>query len=373
MTNKTKWDDIYFDPADPGSFSSKRNLDLSASRYGIENKNEPLSDYLHSNIVYNLHAPARRRFPRNPVVVDYPGQLFQIDLVDMAMYEKENQGFKYLLTCIDVFSKVADAIPLKSKSSKEITKAVEIIFQKRSPPETLQSDRGTEFKNKEFMQMCQEYGVKFFWTYNQDIKCSVVERFNRTIKGRMFRFFTARGSRRWIDVIDQLITGYNNAYHRSIRMAPNNVKDSNLEVVFHNLYGFTNRRDMILNQEYKKPRFKVGDWVRIKYDLSILEKSYLPNWSDMWFQIIKVSRAHSIPQFIIRDELGRQMNRVYYGHELRLVKRDLATARIEKILKKDHKKKRALVRWTNAPPELDQWIPLDEAMAQILPKLRNQS
>jgi hypothetical protein len=62
---------------------------------------------------------------------------------------------------------------------------------------------------------------------NDDIKAACVERFNRTLKTRMFRYFTARHTNRWLDVLQSLIESYNKSIHRSIGMAPNDVTREN--------------------------------------------------------------------------------------------------------------------------------------------------
>lgn len=365
---KTNLEDIYFDPADPGSFSSIKNLEKSARKHGITVNKGETKDFLASNIVYGLHYPARRRFPRRMVLADYPNQCWQADLCDMQAYSSANDGYNFILTSIDVFTKEADAIALKNKTANSVVAGLKSIFERRgSIPQMLQTDRGTEFSNAKVNKLCDEMGVNLFFSQNQDIKCSVVERFNRTLKQRMFKYQTATGSRRYIDVLDKLIEAYNNAHHRSINMTPMQAKSADYSQVFRNLYGYRNRRDMILNQEYREGKFKIGDTVRVKYDLSVLDRGYLPNWSDAWYTIVTVNHAQSIPRYIVKDERGRLQKRTYYDKELQLVDTSKARARIEKIIKINNKKKLALVHWLNTSSDLDSWIPLEEARRSILP------
>ena len=72
--------------------------------------------FLAGQTSYTLHRPARRRFPRNPTRVAGVDDQWQADLVDMQALARDNQGMKYLLTCIDVFSKYAWVIPIRDKS-----------------------------------------------------------------------------------------------------------------------------------------------------------------------------------------------------------------------------------------------------------------
>lgn len=373
LATKINYDDIYYDPSNPGSFSSVANLRRAAEK-DIDLRKQPINDYLKSNIVYNLHKPARRRFNRNPTVADFPNQYWQLDLVDMRSYTKDNDGYCHILTGIDVFSKIGFAVPLKTKTAGEVASAVKVLFEKYDPPSMIQTDRGTEFQNEKVRKVCNKYGTKIFPTWNTDIKASVVERFNRTLKGRMFKYFTASGKYRYVDILDDLIDAYNSAYHTSIKMTPIEARSADPNLVFFNLYGYNNRRDMIQNQKRSRPKFKVGDWVRTKYDVSVMDKRFFPNWSDLLFKIIKISWTGKYPRYIVRDELGRRINRKYYDNELSFVDRTKSVARIERIIKKDHQKKRALVKWINAPNEMNSWIPLDQAMqATILPARKNQS
>ncbi len=84
---------------------------------------------------------------------------FQADLVDMSAHSKENDNIKFLLTCIDVFSKYAWARPLKNKTGKEVTKAFDSILKENRVTQKLQTDKGTEFFNKHFQQLMKKYNI----------------------------------------------------------------------------------------------------------------------------------------------------------------------------------------------------------------------
>ncbi len=109
--------------------------------------------------------------------------------------------------------------PLKNKTGKEVTKAFESILGENRVPQKLQTDKGTEFFNKHFQQLMKKYDIHHFATAS-DVKASVVERFNRTLRGRMTRFLTAINSKSYYNVLQDLIDGYNASYHKSIKMRP---------------------------------------------------------------------------------------------------------------------------------------------------------
>ena len=140
------------------------------------------------------------------------------------------------MTAIDIFMKRGWAIPLKTKSGHEVTSAFDQIL-KDLRFNMVQTDKGTEFKNVHFQRMLNEYNVHHYTSENEDLKASIVERFNRALKGRMFRDFSKHQTRRYLDVLDDLIESYNNTRHQSICMAPSQVSADNEQVVHDRLYG----------------------------------------------------------------------------------------------------------------------------------------
>jgi len=75
--------------------------------------------------------------------------------------------------------------------------------------------------------MLKRHGIKFYTSENEDLKAAVVERFNRTLKEKMFRYFTHKNTRRYTDVLEDLLHSYNNTYDRSIGMSPLEVNRDN--------------------------------------------------------------------------------------------------------------------------------------------------
>ena len=144
-------------------------------------------------IVNEIHKPARRNFKRRHVILKGISDLFQADLVDVKAYSRENKGFKYILTIINVFSKFAWAIALKSKSGKDVAEAFASILKNHNPPDNLQVDQGTEFYNSNFKSLMKKYKINMYSTHSV-LKASVIERFNRTLKGKMWKMFSLRGN-----------------------------------------------------------------------------------------------------------------------------------------------------------------------------------
>ena len=197
-------------------------------------KRQTIENWLKTQDTYTLHKPIRRKFQRRRVIVGGKNHQFQADLIDLRALRNKNDGVSYLLTCIDVFSKYAYVIPLKRKTGRSLVKAFETIFKTGEVPLRLQTDKGTEFRNRLFQTFLKKHNVHFFVSQNDDIKAAIVERFNRTLKERMWRYFTKHNTKRYVDILPNLVKSYNKTYHRSIKLAPAQVTSANQEVVWQN-------------------------------------------------------------------------------------------------------------------------------------------
>ena len=282
MDNSEILRNIYYNPSNPSAFSSPQKL-YNAVDKRISLKN--IRKWLMSQNTYTLHKQRRKNFVRSRITVEDIDDQFQADLVDMQAFQKENKGFKYILTVIDVFSKFAFALPLKSKNADDVIKAFKIVFSKRKP-EKLQSDKGKEFVNDKMKKFLESKNIHFFTSNNENIKCSVVERFNRTLKSKMWKYFTSVGSRNWIDIISKLTEAYNNSVHRSTNKKPIDVNSGNSKTVFRTLYGFNSMRELLKNKS--KNQFSVNMKIRLPHKLGPFDKSYYPLWTDQVFNIQKI-------------------------------------------------------------------------------------
>ena len=137
----------------------------------------------------------------------------------MQKFSKMNKNYRYLLTCIDIFSKFAFVVPLKDKKGITVKNALEEIFKKRKP-KFLWTDNGKEFYNNQVNNLLEKNNIKLYSTNNSEIKSSVIERFNRTFKNMMYKKFTENNNTIFYNIIDKLVNEYNNKYHRTIKMTP---------------------------------------------------------------------------------------------------------------------------------------------------------
>lgn len=304
------------------------------------------------NIVNELHKPARVNFPRRNTTVKGINDLYQADLIEMRPYSKINKGHHYILTVINCFTKVADALPLKDKTGKSVTQAMEIAIKRdKNKMKHLQTDDGKEYFNKSFSELMKKYNINHYSTKSEK-KAAIIERFNRTLKGAMYKMFSNRGTYLWIDILPKLISDYNNRFHRTIGMTPNEVNKKNAKLVLKRIKHNTKPK-----VEIKKPRkFNVNDKVRISKYKTIFTKKYLPNWTNEVFTIYKVQPT--IPEtYILKDNKGNLLQGAFYGHEL--LKSTVGDVYlVEKVLQR--KKDQVKVRWLGFNKTEDSWIPIKD-------------
>src|SRR5438093_7189481 len=116
-------ENIYYDAQSTGGYGGVQRLREAAD--SGKNKTET---WLKKQRTYTLHKPARLRYSTRPYKTAGIDQQWQADLVEMIPHEHVNDGYRYLLTVIDLFSRYAWAKPIKVKSGKEVKRAFQEIF-----------------------------------------------------------------------------------------------------------------------------------------------------------------------------------------------------------------------------------------------------
>jgi transposase InsO family protein len=344
-------EDVYFNVREPGSYGGITSLYRQMRQKDRKITVKQVREWLAEQESYGLHKPVRRRFKRRKIYAHGIDYLWQADLVDMTHLADDNDGFRYLLTVIDVFSKYAWVVPLKRKDSRSITDAFEHIFAERRPLK-LQTDKGKEFVNSVLQKMLRERGVKFFTSQNEDIKASIAERFNRTLKTKMWRYFTHKSTNKFIDILPDMVHSYNNTYHRTIGRTPASVTAADVEAVRERMYG-----DEGLSAQHPLPSLNVGDKVRISKTRQAFGKGYLPNWTGELFTVVEVLPT-SPPTYRLQDYLKESIQGSFYGKELQRVVKNDDVYKIEKILKsrRRHGSKEYFVKWLHYPDSFNSWV-----------------
>ena len=334
----------YYNPKSQSSFSGVNRLAKHAQK-----SRKQVGEWLSLQDTYTLHRPVRKNFKRRRVITGSIGYQYQMDLVDLSKYKEWNDGYRYILMCIDCFSKFGFAEPLKTKKSPSLIPALNKIFEKKKPVYT-SSDLGGEFSSLVLKKYFFDKGI-FFFTFRNTQKAQIVERFNKTILHRLYRYFTYANTFRYIEVLPDIIDAYNRSYHRSIKTAPINVTLENQDQIWKTLYGD------IVYEETEKPKFKVGDAVRLARLLNTFAKGYSHQWTEELFTVTKVHQT-SPPVYSVKDYKNEEIDGRFYAQELQKVgeKEEFI---IEKVVgeRKVGKRKELLVKWLGYDNSYNSYIP----------------
>nr|CAD2206080.1 unnamed protein product [Meloidogyne enterolobii] len=319
--NKIKiLDKLYKNVNSSTCFTSLEPL-LHASRKVDKNiSRQDVKDYLSSQNVNTLHRRVVRKYKRMPTLAPGLHTEWQADLSVFNRLCKQNQGYKYLLVCIDTLSRQIFVEPSLD---------MEHFSMLTSP----------------------------LW------HAGMAERANRSIKERLYRYFTENKTLKWVDVIQKIVNSINNSFNSSIGMRPTDVNFKNAEKL----------RQLLKNRaiethapssQWRRKKFSVGDRVRIEKYKHIFQKGYLPNFTNEIFIIDKVRLVPcQPPTYKIKDSNGEQIRGWFYSNDLILVKenskKDENLYDINKVLKKRKRdgEDYVFVSWKGYGPEHNSWIP----------------
>uniref|UniRef100_A0A914H3F8 Integrase catalytic domain-containing protein n=1 Tax=Globodera rostochiensis TaxID=31243 RepID=A0A914H3F8_GLORO len=251
----------------------------------------------------------------------------QADLADFQALSRKNSGNRYLLLAVDVLSRRMFGAPVKSKKPADMKRAFEELFgQMPKLPETLYTDRGLEFVAKPLKEFYAEKGIQKFETSSKK-KAAVAERAIRTLKTRLYKYFSAKNTSTWVDVLAEFLAAINNSVCRATGLKPLDIDEQNAREVWKKVYGEA------IEPSSKGPKIKLGENVRIPEPKHIFEKGYMPNYSDHVYTVDE--RRSSKPEhYFLKDYYGTKLKRKFYLPELTKVKVDKNTLyRVEKKYK----------------------------------------
>lgn len=304
----------YYDPNSTVAFSSCDRLFNFIKKSGIQVSKAYVTKWMQKQQTYTLHKDRRLKFKRNHYNITNIDDLWEMDLIDMQKFSRNNNGHKYILAVIDCFSKYAWCVPIKRKTPDEIIRGFNVIFSATNRrPMKIQSDKGREFVNKSVKSYFMQNDIIFFTTRDPTTKAAICERFIRSIKGIIYKYFTHISSNRYVDVLGSLLFLYNNRVHSTIGMNPNDVNENNILNVWQYM---RNKREKATVRRAAK--LHVGDIVRVCNPKIVFEKGYKPKWSTERFTVVKVHLRIPVV-YNIKDETGNIINGNFYEEELQKI------------------------------------------------------
>lgn len=306
MRNKAL-EDIFYNVENNGVFGTaktlKNKLKFTDSKHLT---NKKIIEWILHQDVATLHKQHKGKNQRNHYIINAKDSLWEMDLLNMKSFSSSNDDYKYILTVIDVFSKFAWAKPVKNKTANEIFKAFkDVITHSGRKPQAVQSDLGTEFKNQMFQKYFYANNIQQHFPKTQSYhKCGVIERWNRNLKEKLFKYFTYKGPRfrRYIDVLQYLVDAYNNTKHTTTGFKPAEVKPKHTVEIYAN----TRKSQKRIDKE-KLPALNVNDYVRLINKKKPLEHAYTEKWSRSVYIIHTVINSKPYAMYKLKDLKGKHI------------------------------------------------------------------
>ena len=300
---------IYTNAGHPAGFSGFEALLKEAQKRSKKITKEDVRHFLHSNRTYTLHYPIRQRVQTGRTRCSWIDSDHQADLCVVSDIAPHNKGIDYILVVVDVLSRFAWCAAVKRKTG-ELTAAAyeEILAGDKRIPFRLYTDAGKEFIAKEFQQVLMKNGIEHRIPKNHDVKCGFAENFIRRLKSRMYKFFTENGTKRWIEVLPELVRALNATPNKSTGLAACEITKENAAAVWDRLYA----REKLLTPKHK---FQPGDRVRLALKGQLFRKGYKHTYTEEVFVIHK-RIFKDPPAYIIKDLSGEEIDSIVYEQEL---------------------------------------------------------
>ena len=348
---------IYYDFGKEGALNNTPETLLQLARAQLPTiSRSQVKAFLTKQPSYTVHRRiAKLQCPRRPIRVRAPRLRVDADLIELTDLAQWNDGYRYILNCIDTFTKFVWTRPQKNKESSTTAKSFKSMIQEEGLKcELLYTDAGTEFLGAPFQRLLKSHAIEHKTCGGEQFHCPFTERANRTLKEKLFQAMTSQTTRRWVDLLPRIVKTYNNTVHSTTRMKPVNVKDKHMFQVYSATHNKRRRRN-------GPPRFKKGDYVRILKSRAAFAKGYLPRFTWEIFQIadyVNQLTNEDPHAYFLKDLRGEQIrDGIFYEHELSKVDPSILGVGfpIQEILRR--RGDQVLVWWQGFPRSEAEWIP----------------
>lgn len=284
----------------------------------------------------------------------YPFEIVQGDLTFFTEWKNVNDDLSCALVIIDVFTRYAFVRFMKGKTGEEVAKNLQDIYNEITTlrqehnillsPAKIQTDKGKEFYNTHVKKLLKTLNVEIYSIESQ-WKAAIVERFNRTLKERLIKYTSEKQTRRYVDVIQDIVYNYNNTYHATLQCTPTEA--------------FTRAEPSIPKYPNRTHRvFNVNDLVRVTQDKHIFGKEI--HNQKYTIEIFIVKEVHTDKDknryYKLKDRMDEDVVGVFYGNDLVGVDKSVLDQKflIDKVIKRE--KTRSLVSFMGYPSKFDRWI-----------------
>lgn len=313
---ETLLNSIYYNPEHPGSFGSFHKLYKAAKPHLHNLTIDNVKRWLAAQNTYTLHRKVVRKHVTVPFYAEHVDSTWVMDTADVRHLAPYNDGIKYLFIIIDVISRFVFVVPMENKSAPRLVKAFKHIKDAfKRAPNLVVSDPGLEFRGAFSKYLTSNNIEQYLLRAKQ--KATLAERFIRTIKEKMLKYMNYHDTKRYIDVLGQLVRSYNYAVHSRTRMRPVDVTSENEQEVKERLFG------RYAKWEPPSPRFNIGDMVRVVRKLeTLIKRTGTQTSTDLVFVVGYIDSSHP-PRHLyrIKDMMGEYIKGSFYDEDLVHVQR----------------------------------------------------
>ena len=306
----------------------------------------------------------RRKFKRSRIVAYGINDMVDVDLADFSRLSRYNKNIKFVLICVDEFSRFLNVRTLPNKTAASVVAAFESIYPPDSPKVSrIRTDLGLEFQNKKVEEFFQKTGIRHVYA-TPPIKAGYAERCVQSLKQLIYKYLYHNNTFRFYDVLDKLVQNYNGRIHSSLgNLSPRECNQTNQVSLWNKLYiDSLNSKGKRKNNGHTKTsrrfNFDRGDLVRISFSKSPFERSYNEKFTQEAFLIKDRYLLQGVPVYKLADLQHTLVEGVFYDNDLtRIVKTD-DLWQVERILntKGKGKNQQVLVRWKGYGPKFDSYV-----------------
>lgn len=275
---------------------------LQEKNIKITRKN--VSEFLNKQKSIQITKTVNKPTMFNSIVASAPGVCYQMDI--MIYNRKEFNGYGAIIGVIDVNSRYCICIPLKTRKKKdadsEVMKAIKLIMKVMGYPQHINTDM--EFTNKEFLNLMEKNKVKVWFSHPDEIvgKNAIIERFWRTLAGKLRDYSLNTGRQDWYKYLGDVVDTYNNTYHSTIRAIPKKVWKKKDE----------NKQDIVIQQ----PELKVGDLVRYVMPRKQFSKGDVETYSSNLYKIVEKDKNRRNRWIIMNTKTNKNLSKSYLDRDL---------------------------------------------------------
>lgn len=302
----------YFNTKNPGSYSSAVKLhEILTKKYPGVFSVHFIKTWLNNQDAYALQRQVRRKYKTPKVQVSGLNNQADIDLMSVENISKQNDGVKYLLIVIDVFSRFLLVRPLLNKKAQTVLNAIKDVLSVHRF-EKIRTDFGTEFVNRNLKNYLKSENIYFFPTEGIH-KANFAERVIRTLRLLIFRLIQHQRSYKYIDHLQDLVKNYNSSPHRSLKgLSPSEITKENEAHVWSMLY--------LQPKTFRKTpphfKFKVGSLVRISHLKHPFRRAYQQQYTTEVFKIKSKIMEQGFTFYKLIDLKNEQITGYVKEHEI---------------------------------------------------------